>query len=257
MYYRTICLAVIGLLLLAAAGTTSEPYDPHKFMLARSHFDKGMKLLSGERDAEAEAELQEAVKIFPQLVEAHIQLGGISMKRGNFTQGLERYQAARQSLSDLQGLRHAQEMERQRRLQESMDLLRERIADLRRSQRTSDVGRIQEETVRLEKLQREKSFAQPAPETPFNPVIHFLLGTALMKLERFDEAREEFSQALVLKPDFGEAHNNLAVLDFYRREYPKCWEHVHSAEAAGVRVDPMFRAELAALSPEPGVPAKP
>lgn len=255
MRHRRVFLAFPALLFPAvvvgpSVAAATDPYEPHRLMLARSHFEKGMKLLSGSRVPEAEAELKEAVKLFPELVEAHIQLGGISMGRGDLAQALERFLAARQSLTDLQGLRHSQEMERQRRLQESIDVLKARIADLRRSARVSDTGKIEQETVRLEKLERERTHAQPAAETPFTPQIHFLVGTALMKLERFDEAREELARAVDLRPRFGEAHNNLAVLDFYRKDYPGSWEHVHAAEAAGVRVDPMFRAELAALAPE-------
>ena len=262
MRHRRVSLALTTLLFVAAlasqrAVAATDPYEPHRLMLARSHFEKGMKLLSSAHVPEAEVELQEAVKLFPELVDAHIQLGGISMGRGDFSQALERFLAARQSLSDLQGLKHAQEMERQRRLQESIDLLKERIADLRRSQRVSDTGKIEQETVRLEKLERERTNAQPAAETPFTPQIHFLVGTALMKLERFDEAREELARAVDLQPRFGEAHNNLAVLDFYRKDYAGSWEHVHAAEAAGVKVDPLFRAELAELAPEARPEGKP
>ena len=247
------CIAQVAPRVLARP----DAYDPHTLMLAKSHFDKGMKLLSGTRDEEAEAEFTEAIKLFPELVEAHIQLGNISMRHRNFSQALERYLKARQSLADLQGLRHAQEMARMRQLQENIDLIKERINDLRSSPRASDAGKVQQEMVRLEKLERERTNAQPAAETPFTPEIHFLVGNALMKLERFDEAREELTQALVLRPDFGEAHNNLAVLCFYKREYDECWKHVHAAEAAGVRVDPVFRSELAVLSPEPALPSKP
>ncbi len=241
---------------IAHAGVP-DPYESHRLMLARSHFENGMKLLSSAHVPEAEAELKEAVKIFPELVDAHIQLGGIAMGRGDFAQALDRFLAARQSLSDLQGLRHAQEMERQRRLQESIDLIKERIADLRRGARVSDTGRIEQETVRLEQLERERTTAQPLAETPFTPQIHFLVGTTLMKLERFDEAHEELERAVDLRPGFGEAHNNLAVLDYYLKEYARSWGHVHAAETAGVKVDPLFRAELEALAPEARTGEKP
>src|SRR5258705_578598 len=104
---------------------------------------------------------------------------------------------------------------------------------------------------RLEKLEQERSKSQPSMDSPLTPEIHFLLGTALMKLERFDAAVDELRQALSLRPKFGEAHNNLAVVLFYRRDYAACWEHLRAAEGAGIRVDPGFLDELAALSPEP------
>ncbi|MCI0655678.1 MAG: hypothetical protein L0170_01230 [Acidobacteria bacterium] len=232
-------------------------YDPHKFMIARSHYTKAMKLLADNKLSEGEGELLEAVKTFPQLAEGYIELGNLSMRRGEFREGLERYQKASKALSELQGIKRLQEVERQRQLQESIDLLNERISDLSRSQRTSDQGKIQQAMVRLEKLQQERTNAQPTMESPFTPEVHFLVGTALMKLERFEEAGKEFQSALALRPSFGEAHNNLAVVLYYRRDYPACWAHLRAAEQAGVRVDPRFKEELSAVFPEPTVEVTP
>jgi tetratricopeptide (TPR) repeat protein len=226
-------------------------YDPHKYMIARSHYTKAMTLLADNKLSEGEGELLEAVKTFPQLAEGYIELGNLSMRRGEFREGLERYQKASGALSELQGIQRRQEVERQRQLQESIDLLNERISDLSRSQRASDQGKIQQAMVRLEKLKQERTNAQPSTETPFTPEVHFLVGTALMKLERFEEAGKEFQNALALRPSFGEAHNNLAVVFYYRRDYPACWEHLRAAEHAGVRVDPRFKEELSAIFPEP------
>jgi len=226
-------------------------YDPHRFMLARSHYEKGLKLLARDRESDGEQELLEAVKVFPLLAEAYLELGHLSMKKGDFTQGLERYQHARDALAGWQGMKRLQEAERQRRLQESMDILQERIEDLQRSQRPNDIGKVQQEMVRLEKHKQEKINDQPSEGTPFTPEVHFFIGTALMKLERFEDATREFQQALTLRPRFGEAHNNLAVICLYRKDYAASWEHVHAAEEVGVRVNPQFREELAALLPEP------
>jgi tetratricopeptide (TPR) repeat protein len=248
---RTLVLPGIGLVLTSLAPAQQVSYDPHKFMIARSLYAKAMKLLTENKIAEGEAELLEAVKTFPQLAEGYIELGNLSMNRGEFREGLERYLKARDALSELQGIKRLQEAERQRQIQESIDLLNERINELSRSQSASDQGKIQQAMVRLEKLQQEKINAQPTTQTPFTPEVHFLVGTALMKLERFEEAAKEFQDALNLRPNFGEAHNNLAVVLYYRRDYPGCWEHLRAAEHAGVRVDPQFKEELTAIFPEP------
>jgi len=256
--------SVRALLILFLAGALpmlapaqQASYDLHKFMIARSHYTKAMKLLADNKPGEGEAELLEAVKVFPQLAEAYVELGNLSMSRKEFREGLERYLKARDALSELQGIKRLQEVERQRQIQESIDLLNEQISDLSRSQRASDQGKIQQATVRLEKLQQEKTNAQPPTESPFTPEVHFLVGTAQMKLELFEEAAKEFRAALVLRPNFGEAHNNLAVVLYYRRDYPACWEHLRAAEQAGVRVDPQFKEELAAVFPEPGTSPTP
>lgn len=255
--FRVLMLPVVAWVVTSLTPAQQVSYDPHKFMMARSHYTKAMKLLAENKLGEGEAELLEAVKTFPQLAEGYVELGNLSMNRGEFREGLERYLKARDALAELQGIKRQQEVERQRRLQESIDLLNERISDLSRSQSAADQGKIQQAMVRLEKLQQERSNAQPPTETPFTPEIHFLVGTAHMKLEQFEEAAKEFREALALRPNFGEAHNNLAVVLYYRRDYPACWEHLRAAEQAGVRVDPQFKEELTAVFPEPGVMASP
>jgi tetratricopeptide (TPR) repeat protein len=239
------------LLLTGAAFAQSASYDPHKLMLARSHYTKGMKLIAEQKKSEGEQQLLEAVKIFPELVEGYVELGNLSMERKEFREGLDRYLKARDALAGLQGLKRLQEVERQRRIQESIDLLNEQISQLSRSGSPANQGRIQEAMVRLDKLQQEKTNQQPTTETPFTPEVLFLVGTAYMKLEQFEEAGKQLQDALVLRPKFAEAHNNLAVVLYYRKDYSGCWSHLRAAEALGMRIDPQFVAELTATFPEP------
>jgi len=131
-----------------------------------------------------------------------------------------------------------------------MDVIQERIEGLRHSNRAADQGKIDQEMIQLEKLRREQMKALPPESDPFPAELHFLIGNARMNLERFDEALEDYRQALAHRPGYGEVHNNLAVIYLYRKDYPRAWEHVHAAEKAGVRVNPQFREELAALAPE-------
>lgn len=250
----------LGCLFLQGAPATAQDaaLDPHKAAIAKSHFDKGARLAAQGNDQEAEREFLETVKIFPYFADAYIQLGNLSMRRKNFLEGLDRYLQAQDALAHLQGVTRRQEMERRRRIQELMDVIQERIEGLRHSNRASDQGKIDQEMIRLEKLQREQTKALPPESDPFPAELHFLIGNARMNLERFDEALEDYRQALVLRPGYGEVHNNLAVIYLYRKEYARAWEHVHAAEKAGVRVNPQFREELAALAPEgPPSPVSP
>lgn len=222
-------------------------------MLARTHYEKGMKRIARGDEAGGEQEILRAVEAFPDLPEAHIQLGNLSMKRKNFLEALERYDRARQAFVNLHGMSRERTIERRRRLQESIDLLQERIDDLRRSQAPGDQRLVDQETLRLDKLRQELLKTQPEDTDPVPPEVFFLLGTARMNLERFDEAIRDFEAALSRRSAYGEAHNNLAVIYLYRKDYPRAWKHVHAAELAGVRVNPQFRAELSALLQEPAV----
>jgi tetratricopeptide (TPR) repeat protein len=231
-----------------------EAPDGQKVMLARSHFDKGMKLLGKGSEKEGEDELEESLRIFPDFADADIQLGNLAMRRKEYGPALELYVQARTALEHLQGISRQQEVERHRRMQESIDILQERIEQLRRSQRPGDAGQIDAATLRMEKLRQEMTKTAPTDEPPIPAQLHFLIGTARMSLERYDEAIEDYSRALGLRPGYGEVHNNLAVIYLYRKDYARAWEHLHAAEKAGIRINPQFREELAVVSPEPAAP---
>jgi lipoprotein NlpI len=238
-----------------AAGA-DDSYDPHKVMLARAHYEKGLKLLQKDSRPDAEVEFQESVRVFPEFADGYIQLGNLATLRKDYSASLAHYMRARTALQNLQGMSRRQELERRNRLQESMDILRARIDQMRMSQRPTDRGEISEAMARLEKLQQEQSRILVRDEQPIPPEIHFLIGTARMNLEQFDQAIEDFRQALAVRPAYGEVHNNLAVIYLYRKDYPQAWDHLHAAEKAGVRINPEFRDELAAVAPESPAPAR-
>jgi len=232
-------------------------YDPHKIMLAKGRFEKGMKFLEEGKEAEGKMELDEALKLFPDYADAEIQLGNLSMRRRNYSEGLAHYLQAEAALSHLQGIARLREVERRKRIQESIDVVQERIEGLRHSNRAGDSAGIGQEMVKLEKLRQEQTKVLPPEGNPFPAELHFLTGNARMNLEKYDEAIQDYGQALALRPNYGEVHNNLAVIYLYRKDYARAWDHLHSAEKAGVRINPQFREELAALAPEPSQPSGP
>ena len=56
---------------------------------------------------------------------------------------------------------------------------------------------------------------------PFNPTLHYELGTALMQNERWDEARAALEKSLELEPAQPNAHTYLGSLSL--REWRRCW----------------------------------
>jgi tetratricopeptide (TPR) repeat protein len=255
---KTFAIPFTVILLFARNGAAGadDSYDPHKVMLARAHYEKGMKLLQKDSRPDAEVEFQQSVRVFPEFADGYIQLGNLATLRKDYSAGLEHYIRARTALLNLQGMSRQQEVQRRRQLQESMDILRARIDQMRMSQRPAITGELSEAMTQLEKLQQEQTKILARDELAVPPEIHFLIGTARMNLEQFDQAIEDFHQALALRPAYGEVHNNLAVIYLYRKDYPQAWDHLHAAEKAGVRINPQFREELAAVAPESPAPAR-
>ena len=238
------------------AAAPEEAVDSQKLMLAKTHLDKGMKLLEKGSLEEAEAEFLEATRAFPDMADAYIQLGHLSMRRKDYSQGLDRYLQARTALTNLQGISRRQEVERSRRMQESMDILREQIDQLRVSQNPADQSEVNVKMAQMDRLRQEQTKLRAHDELSIPAELPFLIGTARMNLEEYDAAIEDYREALALRPGYGEAHNNLAVIYFYRKDYPLAWEHLRAAEKAGIRINPQFREELSAAAPE-SPPPKP
>ena len=251
---RSAPLALALLVFLPAItgpSTAQDASDPHRMMLAKSHYENGLKLLGKGQESEGKKEFLEALATFPEFADAFVQLGNLEMRRKDFTKGLERYLQAQMAFSRLQGIVRKQDMERQRQIQENLDVLRERVRALQRNQAQGADAKIEQNLAMIERLEQEQKKMLTRDGTPIPAEVYFLTGNARMNLERFDEAIQDLKQALVLRPNYGEAHNNLAVIYLYRKDYPNAWIHVHAAEASGVRVNPQFRMELAALLPEP------
>ncbi len=252
--FRLLCLVLTVSGILPPAASAVEAPTEQTIHLARSHYDKGMKLLETGKEAEGEAELQESARVFPDFADAHLQLGHLSMRRKEYRQALERYLRARDALVELQLLSRRQEMERLRRLQEGIDRLQQQITQMQLSRSSADPGRIDAAMVQMERLRQEQTRLAPQEERPLPAEIHFYIGNARMSLEQFDQAIEDYQRALSQRPGFGEVHNNLAVIYLYKKDYSRAWEHLHAAETAGVRIEPGFREDLAAAAPDPAAP---
>src|SRR5512147_2640094 len=80
---------LLGLFLLLAPVVTlpapaGGPPETHQIMLARTHFEKGMKLLGVGSEKEGEAELLESIKVSPDFADAYVELGNLAMRRKDY-----------------------------------------------------------------------------------------------------------------------------------------------------------------------------
>ena len=129
-----------------------------------------------------------------------------------------------------------------------------------------------------------KSQSEPDPQVTAG--MHQSMGLSLLMLEKPDEARREFEEAIRLDPDLAAARyslakqledsgdlpgaireyrealridpgmipaqNNLAVALYFNGEYAEAWRAVKACRALGMEPAPGFLAELRRKMPEPG-----
>lgn len=102
-----------------------------------------------------------------------------------------------------------------------------------------------------EPLRALASFAQAAAIEPQNPQALNFLGVAAASLGWFDAAEDSFRQALRIKPEFADAHFNLANCELHR---PKpdlaiARHHYQLALRHGAKPDPEVEKKLATKKP--------
>jgi Tfp pilus assembly protein PilF len=66
------------------------------------------------------------------------------------------------------------------------------------------------------------------------------LTSACTMLEQDDKAEEAARQAVILEPDSGMAHNNLAVALYFKGAYTEAMQHLERAKELGYSVDSRF-----------------
>jgi len=77
------------------------------------------------------------------------------------------------------------------------------------------------------------------------------LGLALVYSNRLEEAAPYLKKAIAIDPRNGDAQVNIAVYFFATQNYPKAWEHVHTAQSLGAKVDDAFLKDLSSEYPDP------
>ncbi len=147
--------------------------------LAEAHNGLGLLLYDLKRYEEAEKEYREALKINPNYTEAHNNLG-------NLLDDLKRYEEAEKEYKEALKLNS-------------------NYADAH-----NNLG------VSLQNLKRyeeaEKEYREAILLNPNYADAHNNLGLLLQNLKRYEEAEKEYREAIRINPNLAEAHNNLGLL---------------------------------------------
>ena len=80
---------------------------------------------------------------------------------------------------------------------------------------------------------------------------YFDRGTLYLSQERFDEALDDFNQAVKLDPRMEGAYFNRAVCYFRKKEYAKVWADVHKIQRTGEELPEQFLIALNSKMQEP------
>jgi tetratricopeptide (TPR) repeat protein len=213
---------------------------------ALKHYRAGTQLSYGEKWDEAVEEFNQAIKLNPLLTIAHYGLGQAYMALKRYQEAIRAFTGAREASGRIAALGERDRATADRMRDDQLRELRESLDQVRSGQ--MKVADNQTVTLRLEsriqELERGRQRDTSALESP--PEISLSLGSAYFHTGALADAEREYRAAIQVRPRFGEAHNNLAVVLMMTNRISEAKAEVKLAEKAGYRVNPQFKKDLAA-----------
>jgi tetratricopeptide (TPR) repeat protein len=201
--------------------------------------------MSTERWAEAVIEFKEAIKLDPLLVLAHYDLGQALMALKRYPDAVKAYLGARQAFMDLGALSELDRFKADQELEDGIFELKRNIERLRTmGGRDMNVLKAENQLRDFEEL-RKKGGPSRGPETPAE--ISLALGSAYYRTGALADAEREYLAAIKVRPGFGEAHNNLAVVCMQTGRFDEARSEIRLAEKGGFKVSPKLKDDLEKL----------
>lgn len=238
--------ALAGALLAPAAGSAQE-VNRRDAERAKKLTEEGEKALRNERFEEAAIRFKGAIELDETLIPAHYGLGQAQM-------ALHDYASAAVTLQGCKDLMLRHSLESQKEWAERDRKRRDAIRDLEQALETIRSGKIkggeargmevQAET-RLRQL-REENLRGAEAQVKIPAELSLLLGSAYFRLQRFEDAEKNYSEAVDTDPKLGEAHNNLAVIYMLTNRFDESRRSIEAAESAGFNVHPQLKKDLEA-----------
>ena len=240
-------LAVLGLVLLQEnVRVLDDPQVKRRLQEADQHYRLGVEAMQTERFEEAVVEFRQAVKLDPNSFLAYYSLGKtfISLKR--YDDSVRAYLSCREAW-DRSAAENAQAgFDQQSRREDQIRALQDRIRDIESEMRTvvSDAQRrtfqqrIDNIKVGIASLEQLRGNNLGGTEPPAEFAL--ALGSAYFRAGSTAEAEKAYREALRLRPKYGEAHNNLAVICLNRGDFEEAYTQVKAAQKAGFKVHPQL-----------------
>ena len=246
-------LTVLGFLLLQEPVRSQEDLQAkQRLQESEQHYRLGVEALQTERFDEAEQELRRAIKLDPNSYLAYFSLGKTYIALKQYDDSVRAYLACRQAWDRSVADSTERGFDGEARREDQPRVLQDRIRELETAQRSarSDVERqrLQERIgiieVGMRSIERLRGSDHGVPDPPAEFAL--ALGSAYLRAGSVDEAEKAYREALKLRPKYGEAHNNLAVICIKRGDYEDAYTHVKAAQKAGFKVHPQLVSDIEA-----------
>jgi tetratricopeptide (TPR) repeat protein len=242
---RSLWLA-LALAVLAVPAPAQNMIEKQRMDEARRHYKTGEELMLTESFEDAVREFQAAIELDPSFALAHYSLGQALMALKRFPAALEAYTACRDTLTRASSLDQEARAEVDKRRR---DEIRELEDSLSRVREGKIKGATPANEVALEQRIRmlkdsDMRGAEQGVRVPAE--VSLALGSAYFRLNRLENAEQEYRAAIASNNKLGAAHNNLAVIHMMSGRFAEAEQEVKLAEKSGFTVSPQFKDDLKA-----------
>jgi tetratricopeptide (TPR) repeat protein len=228
----------------AAAGVSESAHRE-----ALEHYRAGQSFMYAESWPEAEREFRAAIGLDPQLVLAHFSLGQTCMSMKEYPKAVIAFKGARSAFLEGASLAMTDRVKADQRRDEEIRELRDGVRTIRSQASALRQSSQQPENMilklesRIKELETYKFTGGGALDVPAE--FSLALGSAYFRTGALADAQREYEAALKVRPNFGEAHNNLAVVYMLQGKLAEADVQLKAAEKAGFHVNPQLKVDLA------------
>lgn len=226
----------LGPVARAGAGVVEDA----KRRQALDHYRKGEKALLGEKFEQAAEAFGKAVELNPDFMLAYYGLGQSRMLLKQYPEAVTAFSAARDAYYKMANARVNDRMAAADVSQRMLDEYRN-LTGVEGAGRGTSKG-VNERLNVLRDIEQVKKMDDGNPEPPAE--ISLALAGAWFRQNNLEESEKENRNALKSKPDYGQAHSNLAVICLMTGRIPEAQAELEKAEKAGFTVNPRLKEEL-------------
>jgi tetratricopeptide (TPR) repeat protein len=220
-----------------------------KWKRANPNFIKAKENFFKKRYEKAGEQLKVCLDILPEHADAHYFLAQVNLQKGDLPQALSEIEQAKASFTVISKFRAFIDSQRLDSLRNEQMRLNQEISSLQDAySRTTDEEQKQKMMGEIGTLRSQLSAVnarlqeQVVPEGISLPADYsFIHGNILFKMNRFQDAHDQYLKALESSPSHAGANNNLINLYFMAKDYDGALKHIELAERNGVAVNPKLR----------------
>jgi tetratricopeptide (TPR) repeat protein len=220
-----------------------------KWKRANPKFIKGKEHFTKKRYEKAGEELKACLEILPEHSSALYLLAQVDYQKGDFPQALADIEKAKESFVVLSQFTAFIDAQRLDALRDEQMSLNQQISTLQDAyNRTRDETQKQQLMQSISLLRSQLSIInarlqeRPLPEGITLPADYsFVHANILFKMNRFQDAHDQYLKTLESDSAHVGAYNNLVNMYYMARDYAGALEYIETAESNGVEVNPKLK----------------